>query len=133
MTAKTQILPIKRGLISTSLMKEPFSKSIAIAMKNEIRVIDINNIIYLKSNSNYTEIYLRKGIRILASNTLKRYETKLDSKQFFRVHNSYIINKSHLTSYLIKESSVILYNNHNIPVARSKKKVLFNYLRTITV
>ncbi len=130
---KTQILPLRRVLTSTTLKKELFSKTIAIATKNEIRVVDLDNILYLKSDSNYTEIHLENGIKIVTSTTLKKYEAKLHTQHFIRVHNSYIINRSHLSSYLHKESIIILRNTQKIPVSRSKKEALLNYLKTLMV
>jgi two-component system LytT family response regulator len=105
----------------------------AIPLKNKIEIIAIDRILYLKSDSNYTEIHMDDGKKIIRSTTLKRYASKLCSNRFIRVHNSYLINATYLTSYLSKLNKIVLQNLQEIPVSNGRKEGLLNYLKTLMV
>lgn len=94
-----------------------------------IDFIDCNDIIYCKSESNYTRIYLENDRKILASKTLKEIDQMLPESIFFRLHNSYIANLDKVTSYSHEDGgTIILSNMHKIKVSRNKKKELLNLL-----
>ncbi len=80
-------------------------------------------ILYLRAESNYTEINYKDGSKKLLSKTLKVLEACLPSAQFFRVHKSYVINAAHITDIILSthESAVRLIGGHTIPVSRDKK------------
>lgn len=133
MTTKTKVLPIRKVIPFTKVPNELLSKSMAITTKSEIRVIDLDDILYLKSDSNYTEIHLSDESKILTSNTLKKYEMKLNALLFMRVHNGYIIQKSQIATFLPNSNSILLRNSQEIPVSRNKRKQLITYLKTLMV
>jgi two-component system LytT family response regulator len=82
-------------------------------------------IIYLKSESNYTCVYLSNGKSILLSKTLKEIEQKLPSNIFARVHNSYIINCNFISSHHKgNRGFVVLKTGTQIPISRSRKDIL---------
>ena len=89
--------------------------------------LDLDNIIYLESDSNYTNIYTNEK-KITASKTLGYFEKELTDKSFFRIHASYIINLQKLVRYKkgIEQPTVILVNGAEISVSRSKKKIFEN-------
>ena len=128
-----KIIPLKKAIPIPKLKKENASKRIAISLKNEIRIIEIKSIIYLKSDSNYTEIHLEDGSKLMTSSTLKKYEAKLNHHQFIRVHNSYLLQKNQLASFLPNDNLILLHNSQEIPVSRSKKEDLIKYLKTLMV
>ncbi len=133
MTTKTKVLPIRKVIPFTKVPNELLSKSMAITTKSEIRVIDLDDILYLKSDSNYTEIHLADDSKILTSNTLKKYEVKLNALHFIRVHNSYIIQKSQIATFLPNSNTILLRNCQEIPVSRSRRERLITYLKTLMV
>ncbi len=133
MTTKKQLPVIRQLSPKTTLKKNLFYKTLAIPLKHEIRVISLGSILYLRSDSNYTEIHLTDGSKIVASSTLKNYEAKLNTLQFIRVHNSYIIQKSQISSFLPSENKIILRSSQAIPVSRSRKEGLLSYLKTMMV
>lgn len=120
-------------LTGTLHQPKPSFNQIAVPSLGKIDLIDVDQIVYLKSESNYTEIHLVDGSMIMTSTTLKRYEAKLKSPKFMRVHNSYIIQRSHLQSFLPQQNKLILRNTQMIPVSRSKKEGLMKYLKMMMV
>ncbi|MBP6237930.1 MAG: LytTR family transcriptional regulator [Saprospiraceae bacterium] len=83
-------------------------------------------ILYLKADSNYTEINYTDGSKKLLSKTLKVLEDILPSQQFFRIHKSYLVNAAHITDIILSthESAVKLVGGFTIPVSRDKKGLL---------
>ena len=49
-------------------------------------VIDLEQILFIKSDNNYSEFYLKNGDKKMSSRTLKEYERLLSSQNFFRIH-----------------------------------------------
>ncbi|MBK8626595.1 MAG: LytTR family transcriptional regulator [Saprospiraceae bacterium] len=84
------------------------------------------DILYLKAESNYTEIHYLDGSKRLLSKTLKVLENILPPHQFFRVHKSYVVNAAHITDIILSthESAVRLIGGHTVPVSRDKKCII---------
>ncbi len=80
--------------------------------------VDVNNILYIHSDNDYTEINTIEK-RLLSSESLKHWENILDKKKFIRVHKSYIINVNYLSS--ISTNGIILNGDINIPIGRAYK------------
>lgn len=80
--------------------------------------IAIDEILYLKSDSDYTEIHLT-GQKQLSSEPLKYWEETLIDHRFIRIHKSYIVNSTKVQ----KVSSTFAYLSKDIslPIGRVYK------------
>lgn len=84
---------------------------------------DINDIIQLEANSNYTNIYLINNNKITASKTLKEFEELLPEDIFFRTHHSHLINLNYIKRYIKGDGGQIeLQNGRYVDVSRRKKE-----------
>jgi two-component system LytT family response regulator len=98
------------------------NKSFAIPTLEGLEFIEASQIIRCVSDSNYTHIHLENSKPLLIAKTLKDVELILDDKQFYRIHNSHIINLNYLKKYLKgKDGSVVLKDGTTIPISRSRK------------
>lgn len=89
---------------------------------NGFRVVTLPQIIYLRGEVNYTRFYLDDKTELLSSKTLKEYEKLLSNAGFCRVHQSFLINLSHVTSYQRGEGGVVsLTNGAHVDVSRRRK------------
>ncbi len=79
-------------------LDQPF-KRIVLPTSNGFTVVDPVNIIRCESDRNYTFIFLNDGRKILVSRTIKEYEEMLSDFNFFRIHQSHLINLSYLKNY----------------------------------
>jgi len=104
------------------------SKKLVLKNTDAIHVITIEDILFAKSDNNYTSFLLRNGKSILVSKPLKAFDEKLSPHSFFRVHQSFLINLTCITSFDKRNEEVILEEDHAIPVAQSKKKSLLSYI-----
>ncbi|MEO7482846.1 MAG: LytTR family DNA-binding domain-containing protein [Ferruginibacter sp.] len=84
---------------------------------------DINDIVQLEANSNYTNIFFINNSKILASKTLKDFEELLPTDIFFRTHHSHLINLNYIKRYIKGDGGQIeLQNGNFVDVARRKKE-----------
>ncbi|MEM9544350.1 MAG: LytTR family DNA-binding domain-containing protein [Bacteroidota bacterium] len=89
-----------------------------------------SDIIFLKAESNYCEIYLEENV-ILCSKTLKHFYEKLSSIQFIRTHNSYLVNIQHITFIDSAYQQLEIMGKWNIPVARRRSNELKRRLEVL--
>lgn len=109
--------------------KKPFNK-IAVPAMQGLLFFDINTIIHLEAQSNYTILYFSNHPKLTASKTLKEFEELLPEDIFFRTHHSHIINLNFIKRYIKGDGGQIEMQNGNyVDVARRKKE---EFLRLIT-
>lgn len=94
---------------------------ISIPVENRLVFLDPQDIIYCKSDGNYSEIFTIKN-DFLISKTLKFVEELLPKSIFYRIHQSYIVNLKKIKAYDKSTNYVILTNKMEFPVSRSKRK-----------
>lgn len=85
----------------------------------ELIKVDINDIQYIKSDADYTELYIPNK-KILSQEPLRYWEKNLDPDIFIRIHRSYIINTSKIEK--ITGNHVRLNEHTNLPIGRAYKE-----------
>lgn len=96
---------------------------LAIPTLDGLLFFDINEIIHLEANSNYTFIYFAGKTKITASKTLKEFEEILPESIFFRCHHSHLINLNYIKKYIKGDGGQIeLQNGNYVDVSRRKKE-----------
>ena len=98
-------------------------KRIAIHDSKNTIIIDNEDLIYCKAESNYTKIFL-KDRSYLISKSLNYFESSLPKALFIRCHKSYIINVNYIM--IVKnQNKIVLKNNIIIPLSRRRKSKFF--------
>ncbi|MCG2418618.1 LytTR family DNA-binding domain-containing protein [Aequorivita sp. F47161] len=120
----------KENSLQNSILK-PLQTQVAgkitIPLQNGFEVLQMEDILYCQADDNYTQIYLKKGKR-LVSKTLKYFEESLSENGFARVHKSYLVNVNEITEYKKgKGGSVMLSSGKEIMVSPSRKQQLLAY------
>jgi len=96
---------------------------LAIPTLEGLLFFDINDIIHLEANSNYTFIHFSDKTKITASKTLKEFEDILPEDIFFRTHHSHLINLNFIKRYIKGDGGQIeLQNGNYVDVSRRKKE-----------
>lgn len=91
--------------------------------------IAYQDILYLQSINYYTNIVLNDGREIITTKILKDYENMLKEYNFFRVHNSYIINLKYLKGVVAKETYFAkLTNDVQITISRRRKDDFIKFI-----
>ncbi len=85
--------------------------------------VKVSNILYCEASSNYTEIVTDDGKKHVVSRTLKEYDEMLTDHNFFRIHNSYLINLNAIKKYVRGEGGyVVMANDRSLDVSKRKKE-----------
>ena len=109
-------------VIHTNLQLPNKKKKLTVATGNELLFLNIDQIIRCKSDVNYTTIYKTDHQKLVVAKTLKEFEELLSEQDFFRIHNSDLINLHYIKSYNKgKGGSVILTDGTELEVSTRRK------------
>ena len=102
---------------------------VALATTEGLTFVHTDNIICAESDANYCHIYLADGQKLFTSKSLKEVSEILDTPDFFRTHNSFLINLNYVKNYIKADGgSLIMENNKEVKISRSRKDRLFELL-----
>ena len=102
---------------------------IALASKESIEFVDAPDIICCEANSNYTNVYMIENRKRVISRTLKEFEDMLAPHQFFRAHNSFLINLNRVKEFIRGDGGfLVMENKMKIPVSKTKREELLELL-----
>lgn len=97
------------------------NKRISIPLNGKILFLETDEIIHCESDGNYSKIFLQDKKCLFVTKKLKEIHQLLPSENFFRVHNSYVVNLKKVREYFKTDGYVVLDNLKKIPVSRSKR------------
>lgn len=97
-------------------------KKISIRTLDGLIFLNLDDIIRCQSYINYTTIYLKTNQKITVSKTLKEFEELLSDYNFYRVHNSHLINLSCVTKYNKGKGGVVALSDHSEVEVSSRRK-----------
>lgn len=96
---------------------------LAIPTAEGLLFYNIEEIVYLEAQSNYTNLHFNSKPKIVASKTLKDFEELLPTDIFYRPHHSFIINLNYIKRYIRGDGGQIeLQTGAFIDVSRRKKE-----------
>lgn len=97
-------------------------------------LVDFKDIVWLEASDNYTNLFLNGQKKIIASKTLKEFETILPSTDFFRVHRSALININFVKEYSNHEGGeVILSDGTRVQVSKARVQDFAEFIKTKSV
>lgn len=89
--------------------------------------IHLDDIIRFESNGTYTYIFTTNKDKIIASRNIKEFEEMLPKTQFFRIHNSHLVNINRLLKYNKgRGGTVTMEDGTQIEVASRRKNQFLN-------
>lgn len=94
--------------------------------KNGRVIISLKHIVYIKGDHGCATIFMVDGKRFLYARTLMDFERGLPGKQFYRTHQSYIVNIEYVAEVL--PSHVRLSNGELILLAKRKRSGLLDLI-----
>lgn len=98
---------------------------------NRIRFVRLEEIIYCKSDGNFTHVFLNDGDKIFSSYPLGTMEDKLPEKFFFRSHREYLINGYSIQQYDKAEGgSITMQDNQSVPISRGRREDFQQFIQT---
>ncbi|MDX1283869.1 MAG: LytTR family DNA-binding domain-containing protein [Draconibacterium sp.] len=109
----------KKAISQTSEGLASSGNEIFIKSGHEYHKLNIQDINYIQSDSDYTFLFTEKG-KHLSSERLKHWEDILPAQSFLRIHKSYLINVSQISKFL--GNRVYLEDGTELPIGRSHKE-----------
>ena len=105
-------------------------KRIALQTQEGISVFEIDSILKCSAESNYTCVYFTNGKKLLFSKTLKDFEEQLSNNNFFRIHQSHLINLLHVESVQMLDGGYVhLKQGHKVEISRRRKAEFLQKLK----
>ena len=100
---------------------------LALPTSDGLIFINLRDILYCEAMSNYTKFHMRDNSNYLVSKTLKEYENLLIQHNFFRIHNSFLVNVREVKKYVRGEGGYVIMNNEqSLDVSKRKKEAFLN-------
>jgi two-component system, LytTR family, response regulator len=116
-------------LVSNYENPDTKTHKLVLADKDGYVVKSLANVMRLEGESNYTNIVFNDGTLFLSSYSLAHYETILESKGFFRIFKSHIVNLAYVARYSNNDGGlVIMTDGTQLRISAAKKeqfKLLF--------
>jgi two-component system LytT family response regulator len=107
---------------------------IALPKNNQIKFVDLNQIMYFRADGSYTHVHLADDSSITVCKTLKNIEdmVSIPGSKFFRCHRSYLVNVDYITDMIKSDGgSLIINNTHHIALSLERSAELLNLLNVI--
>ena len=105
------------------------SFKMALSTSDGLIFVNLSEIIYLEAEGSYTMFYMKTGDKHLVTKNLKEYENLLISKNFFRIHNSFVINLNEVVKYVRGEGGyVIMKNGKKLDVSKRRKQAFLKQI-----
>ncbi len=123
--AKRQNLQLQNliNLLKQSSKKE--EQRIALPSAKETRFIEIKHIVRCESLNNYTTFYIDNNEKLLISKPIYEYEELLTDYGFIRCHQSHLVNKKFVKSWIKNDGDcLLLEDGTQVPVSRQKKEMV---------
>lgn len=118
------------SVLLNNRQKESAGQTIGLPTMQGFDFVEITDIIRAESTGNYTTFFLKNNKKIFVSRLLKEFEELLADLNFFRVHQSHLINLKYIKQYHKGErGELVMSDNSVVPVSKRKKAELLNSLR----
>jgi two-component system LytT family response regulator len=104
--AAIQSQQLLQHLLQTIGKKQP-PKKIALPQLGSISFIEVDDVVSLQADSNYTIIHTKDMQKLVVSKTLKDFEELLDDNQFVRIHKSYIVHLRYIKEYSTADGGIV--------------------------
>jgi len=95
---------------------------LAIPTSDGMEYLNTKDIIRVEADRSYSWFYLVGHRKVLVSRNLKEYQELLTDRNFFRTHNSHLINLEHVKKYIRSEGGAVeLDDGSQVPISRGKR------------
>jgi DNA-binding LytR/AlgR family response regulator len=101
--------------------------TIILKQDQTLNKVELDDIVYAKSEGNYLRIYIANADFYLIRSSLKHFLSLLPSSQFVRVHKQYLISLRRFKSVDFKEMAIAM-EGANVPLGESYRRSLMAML-----
>ena len=122
---------LKKMLDDYSKSNNNESRKLILKTAEAIHILDTDDIVRCESDSNYTNFIINNDEKIMISKSIKEFAEFLEEHNFFRVHQSHLINLDYLKRFKKDDLVCILKDNTEVPVSFRKRNELLRILKSL--
>jgi len=112
----------------------PVPAKLAVAVNNGYEYISLDDIVRLEADRSYCTLVLRSGKKMLVSKCLNEFHKILTGRQFFRIHNSHLINLNHVTRFVRSDGGFVkLSDGSVVPLSRNRKDDFLSVMKEFAI
>ncbi|MDY0101662.1 MAG: LytTR family DNA-binding domain-containing protein [Lentimicrobium sp.] len=109
----------------------PENRKLVLKTSEAIHILDTNDIVRCEADGNYTTFIMNDQEKILVARPVKEFMDFLEEHNFFRVHQSHLINLNFLKRFKKDELICVLKDNAEVPVSFRKRNELLRILKSL--
>jgi two-component system LytT family response regulator len=119
-----EVLELKLNTLFSNLERPKNLQKLVLKTAEKIYSVNIQDIVNCESDKNYTTFNFINSPKLVVSTTLKDYETLLKPFNFFRCHQSHLINLLYFDHFIKSDggNTIIMKNKSAIPLSTRKKE-----------
>ncbi|MGV3696583.1 LytR/AlgR family response regulator transcription factor [Flavobacterium sp.] len=127
------VLELKMNTLFSNLERPKNLQKLVLKTAEKIYSVNIQDIVNCESDKNYTTFHFINAPKLVVSTTLKEYETLLTPFQFFRAHQSHLINMLYFDHFIKSDggNTIVMKNKNTIPLAIRKKEEFLALIDTL--
>ncbi len=105
-------------------------KKIVLPLSEGSLFVELKDILYLKAEGSYANIFFKDGNKVIVSKNLKDYEDQLTPEEgFFRTHRSFLVNTAYIKNISSDGYEATLINQSIINISRERKIDFISYMK----
>lgn len=110
-------------------LRTPSPSRLAIPTSEGMEYLNPKDIIRIEADRSYSWFYLNSNRKFLVSKHLKEFQELLGERNFFRSHNSHLVNLRFVKKFIRKEGGYIeMHDGSIVPISRSKKDIFLEHM-----
>jgi len=118
--------------IAKESMSNDGSSQLALNTQDELRIVEIKDIVRCEADSNYTTFFFQDKSKMVVTKSLKEYDKILSPLGFIRSHQSHLVNSLYIESFQKADGGYLLLDdNQMVPVSVRKRSEVMDLLKSI--
>lgn len=106
---------------------------LAIPTSDGMEYVTTTEIIRIEADRSYSWFHLTGKRSILVCKNLKEYQDLLNDRNFFRSHNSHLINLIHVKKYIRSEGGAIeMADGARVPISRTRRDLFLTHMARLS-
>ena len=119
-----EVFDMKLSNLFTNLERPKNLQKLILKTADRIYSVNIQDVINCESDKNYTTFNFVNAPKLIVSTNLKEYEAMLAPHNFFRTHQSHLINMAYFDHFVRTDggNTIVMKNKQTIPLSVRKKE-----------
>jgi two-component system LytT family response regulator len=102
---------------------------LAIPTSDGMEYLNTKEIIRIEADRSYSWFHLTGKRKMLVSKNLKEYQDLLNDRNFFRSHNSHLVNLEHVKKYIRADGGAIeMVDGSHVPISRTRRDLFLTHM-----